>query len=233
MRAFVYRQFFFLLPLMLFMLFLVAPFAVTGEPMVEWYRVFRARNKEITDVFKFVSEWGNLPLLAPYAALLFMSIRRKSARGVNIVLTFALIQYALVMGLVHVLKICIGAPRPFVTNQELYHHFTLESRFQSFPSGHTAEAIGNAAPLAHKESFTKNCFHAFLWGIFPGIVAYSRIFLGRHHPIDLLGGTLLATLGTALILYLLKGPPLWERFPLLGWLPEKLPWLCQKDNSTD
>jgi|GEM_PF-2952440 Membrane-associated phospholipid phosphatase len=233
MRVFFLRQFFFLLPFLLLMLILVAPFYLAGEPIEPWYRHFRYYNKGVSAVFKFISKWGNLALLLPFALILGASVYRKSREGVQFVLSFALVQYALVMSLVHLLKFAVGAPRPFVFDQETLHPFSPESRFHSFPSGHTTEALGSGGPLAHRQGWSTHCFHAFLWGIVPGLVAYSRIFLGKHHPMDLLGGALLASLATGLLLIIMQGPPLWERLPFFRPIVKALPWLAEKPEKKD
>jgi len=59
------------------------------------------------------------------------------------------------------------------------------SHGKSFPSGHTSLAFGTATTLAleyHKWYVT---VPAFLWA---SSVGYSRMYLGKHYPSDVLGG---------------------------------------------
>lgn len=60
-------------------------------------------------------------------------------------------------------------------------------RKHSFPSGHTATAFTGAAILVY-------LFGGWFWislGV-AGLVAYSRIYMGVHFPLDTLGGCMLA-----------------------------------------
>jgi membrane-associated phospholipid phosphatase len=67
----------------------------------------------------------------------------------------------------------------------------------SFPSGHAtsatagAIAIGRAWPRAR-----------VVWLTLAALIAYSRIYLGHHYPLDVLGGVLL---GTAIAWWVLGG----------------------------
>ena len=59
--------------------------------------------------------------------------------------------------------------------------------FNSFPSGHTATAVGFAGVLL---------FGAPAWGsiavAIAGLIAYSRLLLGAHHPSDVVAATIVA-----------------------------------------
>ena len=71
--------------------------------------------------------------------------------------------------------------------------------FNSFPSGHTATAVGFAGVIL---------FAAPAWGIpamiAAGLIAASRIQLGAHHPSDIAAATLIA-LATAWLVWELPG----------------------------
>jgi membrane-associated phospholipid phosphatase len=64
---------------------------------------------------------------------------------------------------------------------------TTPSSGKSFPSGHTSQAFAIATTLTlqyHKWYVT---VPAYLWA---GCVGYSRMYLGKHYPSDVLGGAI-------------------------------------------
>ena len=92
------------------------------------------------------------------------------------------------------LKTIINRPRPY--EQYPGEIFVLTySKGQSFPSGHTSLAFATATSLTitHKKWYI--AVPAYLWA---GCVGYSRLYLGRHYPSDVLGGAVVGA-GSSLL----------------------------------
>jgi undecaprenyl-diphosphatase len=69
----------------------------------------------------------------------------------------------------------------------------------SFPSGHAATAAAAAFALSRAWRGSR----AFCWTL-AAVIAFSRIYVGVHYPLDVLGGMLL---GIAAAYFALGGPP--------------------------
>jgi membrane-associated phospholipid phosphatase len=59
---------------------------------------------------------------------------------------------------------------------------------KSFPSGHTSQAFATATTLALQYRKWWVVVPAFAWA---GSVGYSRMYLGKHYPSDVLAGALI------------------------------------------
>ncbi|MBC7888697.1 MAG: phosphatase PAP2 family protein [Ferruginibacter sp.] len=79
----------------------------------------------------------------------------------------------------------------------------------SFPSGHTSLAFATATSLTltHKKWYI--AVPAYLWA---GAMGYSRMYLGKHYPSDVLGGALVGA-GSSLLAHWL-GKRLFKQGPV-------------------
>jgi undecaprenyl-diphosphatase len=93
-------------------------------------------------------------------------------------LTLAIVLAYVVVDLA--LKPWIDRPRPALTPALV---FATVPETRSFPSGHAASAV--AAALVLTRAWRRG--RAFIWTI-AALVAVSRVYLGVHYPLDVLGG---------------------------------------------
>ena len=94
----------------------------------------------------------------------------------------------------YVLKPLIGRPRPFVASPtvSVIGHRPGDA---SFPSGHATAAFTSAFVLAHAAPTL-----SLAWWVSALAVAYSRVYLGVHYPLDVLAGAAIGSAVAALVL---------------------------------
>lgn len=82
------------------------------------------------------------------------------------------------------LKHLFNRPRPYESWPDIIHPVNYGTG-PSFPSGHTTLAFSTAASMAFSRKQWFVTLPVTLWA---GSVGYSRMYLGRHYPTDVLGG---------------------------------------------
>lgn len=88
--------------------------------------------------------------------------------------------------LVRILKIGFGRARP--ANGSDFTWFTLDSDYNSFPSGHAADVFTGAVILYLLIARSRWRQWRYLPLLYAGLVAFARIFGGAHHTADVVAG---------------------------------------------
>jgi len=150
--------------------------------------------------FVFITEGRNWLIPGIIMAAVFVSVKRKQA---------------VVVLLLGFLVICLTDPiayrifKPWIGRYRPSHpdHFVEGARFligyrggYSFPSNHASNVFGLATFLTF--------FYPRKWGWYFGIagaVAFSRIYVGVHYPLDILGGLILGFFCGAGVFYAYRG----------------------------
>ena len=178
---------------------------VLDASAVEWARGephwFRAAFEEIT---RFgLSGWFLFPCGFVLLFLAAVTSRRlaASARAVLAALGARFGFVFLAIGLpglfVSIVKRLIGRARPFVGGYEDPFHyapFTWHPAFASMPSGHATTAVAAAIAIGAIWPRTR----IVVW-LYAAAIMVSRVAVLAHHPSDVIGGALVALLGTHLL----------------------------------
>jgi membrane-associated phospholipid phosphatase len=141
-----------------------------------------------------VSRYGDWPELMLLGGAGYLLARRvRNVRWQRLLLS-AMIASTLAGMAVNASRLTTGRTRPRAEAAQGWygpHHdgqwLIGRADFNSFPSGHTATAVGFAGVLL---------FGAPAWGsiavALAGLIAYSRLLLGAHHPSDVAAATIIA-----------------------------------------
>ena len=152
-----------------------------GEMSLAW--------PDFTALMKFLTSYGNIPFYAVYAAVLLSGLRTGRRRDVCFVLGYVIFLVVLLMA-VDVVKIWVGRPRPGRLGECVA--FSLSSAYHSFPSAHMSETVFTVLPLSWR---CRSAGVSLACGVWVAVMGFTRLFLGRHFPTDLLGGAALGMLG--------------------------------------
>ncbi len=169
---------------------------------------------------------GKIMWIPLYAAVLYVVVKGWKKDAIWIIL-FSFVACILIADHVSssLIKVIVQRPRPShaVELQGLVHlvnNYRGGGRF-GFVSSHAANAIGFAliSSLLFKRKFYT--VSIFAWAI---ITAYSRIYLGVHYPLDILGGAIVGISAALVCFWLLqKFRPVTKRN--LAELPVNIPVL--------
>lgn len=142
----------------------------------------------------FCSRYGDWPELMLLGILGVITARRLGSVRWQRILLAAMISSTLSGMVVNASRLTTGRTRPRASAQQGWYGPRHDGKwligqadFNSFPSGHTATAVGFAGVIL---------FAAPSWGVpaagGAAVVIFSRILLGAHHPSDVVAASLIA-----------------------------------------
>ena len=166
-----------------------------GEQPRVWYEYLRMTYPRITAAMRAITNYSEFILHAVYCTILIHAVVVRDRDKIIFVLRFVIMAliYALVM--TQFLKAGLGMPRP--GHPLPPHPFNFSYNYSSFPSGHTVSIITAALPLALWGGRKKVCI---LLAITIAAVGMSRLWLGTHHPVDVLGSIVVSSMAVRSIL---------------------------------
>ncbi len=140
-------------------------------------------------VFTSLGDYGIIWITGGIVLLFF-----KKTRTSGILLLLSLLLTHVLNSVV--LKNLINRPRPYETLAEVRRLIAAHPE-SSFPSGHAATAFGSAFVLVLRE---KNILGplALTTAI---LMAFSRLYVGMHYPLDVLAGSLVGILMASLVVW--------------------------------
>ena len=182
------RHVFCVLPLVLTIILL---WVVVGPDasMTAFFSAQREMHPDLTRAMQIITTWANIPVYMLYA-LLFLSAWRKNNVSLRNFVLGAIAGCFAAFVLNEVCKITFGRQRPLVGNG--FEPFSFTNANHSFPSGHTTRIVAAILPLAQRYG---DVLLPLALGCLAALVGFSRVYLSRHYPSDILGGLITGSIG--------------------------------------
>lgn len=165
-----------------------------GEPVRQFFSPLATADIHITRFMSVVTHIGNPLIYVFYLVLLLVALTKRDWRETMFVLRCVLFSAFFLCFVMQIMKYGLGMPRPGFPWPPYPLGFI--NQYASFPSGHTATIITAAVPLALW--FRNRPFSLFLSAVI-ALMGFSRVWLGQHHPIDIVGGMLLGSIAARCI----------------------------------
>jgi len=143
-------------------------------------------NKLINKIMIDLTKYGREAVWITTTALLFI-FGKTDGRRTAVLLTIAFI---ILIPLGSILKDEINRQRPMPL---AYENLLIKESDPSFPSGHAVIVSAGAFILLSRFNQGKRMIISLVLAVEAMMVIYSRIYVGDHYPLDVIGGILLGT----------------------------------------
>ncbi len=166
---------------------------IGSEPSVyAYFTAIRNANPSATVYMEVFSDWGLMAFYPVYLFFLLRGFRDRRPEDIFFALSYLAAQILIAALLCRVVKIAVGRPRPMTGGP--FHPFSLGWGYQSFPSGHAGEVTGSVLPFVWRYGRAMPLLLPLGSGLLIAAVAFSRLYLGMHHPTDIWGGLVFGSL---------------------------------------
>ncbi len=147
-------------------------------------------NPFLDKVVEFITLFGETLPIISIILLVYWCINKKEGIALCSTLLSSLVFTNLVKPIFHI-------ERPFVQHPDIVGKRVATATGFSFPSGHTTTGATFYPTLAQGEKSNKKWLFASI--IFAVLIGLSRLYLGVHWPLDVIGGLIIGLLSSFLL----------------------------------
>ncbi len=155
-----------------------------------------ARDLVTPNLYKFtdlLTNWGLSLFYFIFAVLVVYPFIKKNRKLIDLCVSYLLTQLIFSFAVVRILKIVLGRARP--GHGAEFTFFSTHFRYNSFPSGHSADAFVSGVFLYYLLKHSKYSGCRFFPLIYAFSIALSRVFISSHYPSDVAAGMAIGIMG--------------------------------------
>jgi undecaprenyl-diphosphatase len=154
-------------------------------------------NPVLDAIMPVFTNFGGLPAVGITTILVFLLTRHYKKDEYHEIAKLCLYSLVLSVVIAAALKLTVHEPRPGILLDNVRQLVTPTEPY-SFPSGHTSSTFSVITVLAVKLRENKAVFGLCL--VFALAIAFSRVYVGAHFPLDVLAGTLIGVVSGVVVL---------------------------------
>lgn len=181
-------------PILLMVIFVGIFQSFWGEPARIHYEELRDVFPGVTRFMSIISDYTVEIVSLIYFFIIIHSFVKEDRSSCMFILRYVVGILIFAAVITTLLKVGLGFPRPDFPCPAI--PFNGSHAYSSFPSGHTVNIIIASLPLM---LWLRNKFMSVGLTLLIVLVGFSRIWLGEHHPVDVLGGIILASIAVRFI----------------------------------
>jgi undecaprenyl-diphosphatase len=160
---------------------------------------------EIKSAATLFSDAGVAFLYIVFAILLIFSFFKKKQRQREVIWAYLKTQVIFSFLTVRILKICLGRARPKYGSE--FTFFSLDADYNSFPSGHSADAFVSGLFLFYLLKYSKFSNYRYLPLLLALLIALSRVAGNAHFTSDVVAGAAIGIFGAQYFISTLPDQP--------------------------
>jgi membrane-associated phospholipid phosphatase len=161
-----------------------------------WISTKNLIPSDVIYIPKAVSRRGLYVFYFIFAGLMIYALYKKNQKLKDLWWAYIKAQFIFSFGVVRCMKIFFGRARPKYGGE--FTFFSLDSHYNSFPSGHSADAFVSGVFLYYVLKYSKYSPYRFLPLAYALMIAFSRVAVSAHYLSDVVAGIAIGLLGAFL-----------------------------------